>query len=126
MGAILVGAKWDPKIPSYPLLLKDKGYHIGFSHKVWSPGTPADAPYGGKENAFVKAGNEINRFSHVVTAAKDKEAAKEKIYKQVTDNFQQFLAAGKKGQPWCYWFGPTNDASHMGPGFRQGDLGHQS
>ena len=49
--AILSGAVWDPAIPSYPLLLREAGYHIGKSHKVWSPGTPADAPYGGRKHA---------------------------------------------------------------------------
>ena len=28
------------------LMLRDSGYHIGKSYKVWSPGTPVDAPYG--------------------------------------------------------------------------------
>jgi len=49
LGAILQGAIWDDSIPSYPLILKDNGYHIGHTYKVWSPGTPVDAPYGGKE-----------------------------------------------------------------------------
>src|SRR5262249_36293964 len=35
-GAILAGAIWDPKIPSFPLLLRDAGYHIGQTYKVWS------------------------------------------------------------------------------------------
>src|SRR6266545_2105274 len=39
-GAILQGAQWDANIPSFPLLLKDAGYHIGETFKVWSPGTP--------------------------------------------------------------------------------------
>ena len=36
-GAILQGAVWDSSIPSYPLLLRDAGYHIGKTYKVWSP-----------------------------------------------------------------------------------------
>jgi len=28
-GAILTGAVWDPALPSFPLLLRDGGYHIG-------------------------------------------------------------------------------------------------
>src|SRR5262245_17290276 len=48
-GAILNGAVWDSTIPTFPLLLKDAGYQIGKSYKVWSPGTPADAPIGGQE-----------------------------------------------------------------------------
>ncbi|MEA3209475.1 MAG: N-sulfoglucosamine sulfohydrolase [Chthoniobacter sp.] len=107
MGAILLGAKWDRSIPTYPLLLKDKGYHIGFSYKVWSPGTPADAPYGAPANRYVKAGNDINHFGKLVSAAADKEAKKREIFAQVAGNFQQFLEDRKPGQPWCYWFGPT-------------------
>ena len=45
-GAILRGAVWDGSQPSFPLLLKEAGYHIGETYKVWSPGTPNDAPFG--------------------------------------------------------------------------------
>src|SRR5690349_22043332 len=37
LGAILNGAVWDSSIPTFPLLLKDNGYAIGKSYKVWSP-----------------------------------------------------------------------------------------
>jgi N-sulfoglucosamine sulfohydrolase len=45
--AILQSAVWNENIPSYPLELEKSGYHIGYSYKVWTPGTPAHAPYGG-------------------------------------------------------------------------------
>ena len=45
-GAILHGAVWDETIPTFPLLLRDAGYQIGKTLKVWSPGEPADAPFG--------------------------------------------------------------------------------
>src|SRR4051812_48290991 len=63
-GAILNGAVWDPAIPSFPLLLRDAGYHIGKSYKVWSPGTPADAPFGGQKYAYEKAGRLPTHFSN--------------------------------------------------------------
>src|SRR3954470_22502094 len=53
-GAILQGAVWDSSIPSFPLLLKDSGYDIGKMAKVWSPGTPADAPIGKQQYAYQK------------------------------------------------------------------------
>lgn len=110
--AILSGAVWDPAIPSFPLLLRDAGYHIGKSHKVWSPGTPADAPYGGQKHAFQKAGGAINQFSQVVTRAVENgqavEEAKEKVLDGVRGNFRDFLAANPDGKPFCYWFGPTH------------------
>src|SRR5262249_13522973 len=66
-GAILQTARWDPAIPSFPLLLRDANYHIGKSYKVWSPGTPVDAPFGGQKHAYQKAGNLPNKFSTHVT-----------------------------------------------------------
>ncbi|GAB4160013.1 MAG: sulfatase [Planctomycetaceae bacterium] len=107
-GAILQGAIWDSKIPTYPLLLEQAGYHIGHTYKVWSPGTPADAPYGARRTANTKAGRRFNQFSQFVSRAKNVEKAKQQLYDEVAANFQQFLNAREKGQPFCYWFGPTN------------------
>jgi N-sulfoglucosamine sulfohydrolase len=110
LGAILVGAKWDPAIPSYPLLLRAAGYHIGKTYKVWAPGTPIDAPYGGNATGYEKAGNRFPRFSRNVTDMTAKgmsvEAAKQVLYNEVKANFDAFLADRKPGQPFCYWFGP--------------------
>lgn len=111
-GAILRGAVWDPAIPSYPLLLHDAGYHIGETYKVWSPGTPVDAPYGAPKFAYEKAGSRFNQFSENVTQALKQgrpiDAAKQVLYDEVKANFDAFLAARKPGQPFCWWFGPTN------------------
>jgi len=111
-GAILNGAVWDPAIPSYPLLLRDSGYHIGKSLKVWGPGTPADAPFGGQKYAFEKSGTRIKHFSEsatqLISGGMQREAAKDAIYQEVRGNFQQFIAAREPGKPFHYWFGPTN------------------
>jgi len=111
-GAILQGAVWDSSIPAYPLLLKEAGYHIGKTFKVWSPGTPADAPYGGQQHAYEKAGRRFNQFSQTATKlvadGMSVEAAKQVLYGETRGNFQSFLAARQPGQPFCYWFGPTN------------------
>ena len=110
-GAILQTAEWDAKIPSYPHLLRDAGYHIGETYKVWSPGTPNDAPFGAGQYAYEKAGNLPNDFSENMTKMMGEgqalESAREKIYGQVQANFDAFLTARKAGQPWHYWFGPT-------------------
>lgn len=112
MGAILQGAVWNDSIPSYPLLLRDAGYLIGKTYKVWSPGVPADAPYGGQRYAYEKAGSDF-RFkydAHVmdkVHRGKSLEEAKQIILHQIRGNFDDFLAARKPGQPFCYWFGPS-------------------
>lgn len=111
-GAILRGAVWDETIPSYPLLLRDAGYHIGKTYKVWGPGTPTDAPYGGQKYAYQQAGRRFNQFSQNVTLLVGQgqalAAAKQKLYAEVRENFKAFLAARPPGQPFCYWFGPTN------------------
>jgi N-sulfoglucosamine sulfohydrolase len=111
-GAILQGAVWDSNIPTWPLLLKDAGYHIGFSFKVWSPGTPRDAPFGGKANAYHTAGRRFNGFSQDATknvrSGKSLEDAKGALGAEVRKNFQGFLGKKKNDQPFAYWFGPTN------------------
>jgi arylsulfatase A-like enzyme len=110
-GAILRGAVWDEKIPAYPLLIRDSGYHIGKSYKVWGPGTPADAPFGGQQHAYQQAGGESNNFSENVTARVKKgmtvAAAREDMLREVRANFDAFLAARKPGSPWHYYFGTT-------------------
>ena len=110
-GAILVGAVWDPAIPTFPLLLRDAGYHIGQTYKVWSPGTPNDGPFGGRDHEYEKAGGEYNNFSEnatkMVRGGMTFEAAKAKMLDQVRGNFAAFMADRKAGQPFCYWFGPT-------------------
>jgi N-sulfoglucosamine sulfohydrolase len=111
-GAILQGAKWDDAIPAWPLLLRESGYHIGKTWKVWSPGTPADAPFGRQQHAYQKAGNRFNQFSENATRMVDNgrslDDAKRELLKDVRGNFQAFIAARNDTQPFCYWFGPTN------------------
>ena len=110
-GAILQGAHWDPKIPSYPLLLKENGYHIGETYKVWSPGTPRDAPYGSGQHGYEKSGGRYNQFSQNVTrmvqGGMSVVEAKQVLYDQVAGNFQAFLDSVPDEKPFCYWFGPT-------------------
>ncbi|MDP1560982.1 MAG: sulfatase-like hydrolase/transferase [Pirellulaceae bacterium] len=111
-GAILQGAVWDPTIPAFPLLLKDSGYHIGKTFKVWSPGVPVDAPFGGQAHSYEKAGRRFNQFSQQVTRmvadGQEVPAAKETLYDEVRGNFRQMIAECPEGQPFFYWFGPTN------------------
>ncbi len=110
-GANLQGAIWDSAIPSFPLLLRDGGYHIGKSYKVWSPGSPADAPFGGQQYAYEQAGRLPNNFSEEATrlieGGASLDEAREKILAQVRGNFDAFLADRQPGKPWLYWFGPT-------------------
>ncbi|WP_164100803.1 sulfatase family protein [Candidatus Laterigemmans baculatus] len=111
-GAILRGAVWDESIPSYPLLLRDAGYHIGKTYKVWGPGTPSDAPYGGQQYSYQDAGGRFNQFSQNVVKQTERgesiDEAKQALYDEIRTNFSNFLEAREAGKPFCYWFGPTN------------------
>lgn len=110
-GAILRGAVWDASLPSFPLLLQESGYHIGYTHKVWGPGTPSNAPFT-KEQNYGKRGGRFNQFSQNVTKMVGEgvalEEAKSVLLEETRGNFQDFLAAREEGEPFSYWFGPTN------------------
>jgi uncharacterized sulfatase len=111
LGAILQGARWDESIPSYPLMLEQAGYHIGFTYKVWSPGTAKDAPYGGERTKYQSAGGHFGGFSQNATKRAKEigvEAAKQELYEETRANFRSFLDAREDGKPFCYWWGPTN------------------
>jgi len=111
-GAILQGAVWDESIPTFPLLLRDGGYDIGKMAKVWSPGTPVDAPFGKQQYAYQKSGMAFNQFSTNATAAVAKgqavAQAKVDLLAQVEGNFASFLKARDANKPFFFWFGPTN------------------
>jgi len=111
-GAILQGAIWDKSIPTYPLLLRDAGYHIGKVFKVWSPGTPRDAPYGEQEYGYETPGLNFNSFSQtatkLVSEGKSVAEAKQLLLDKVGRDFDSFLKAQPEGKPFCFWFGPTN------------------
>ena len=85
------------------MLLREAGYHIGETYKVWSPGTPRDAPYGAGKHGFEKAGGKFNGFSQnvtrMMTSGKRVKDAKQVFYNEVTGNFGAFLTARGKGQP---------------------------
>jgi hypothetical protein len=55
-------------------LLEEGGYRIGHTYKVWSPGTPANAPHGGIARSFNKHGSRFNGFSQAAMNAPDHEA----------------------------------------------------
>ena len=128
-GAILVGAVWNEAIPSFPLLMRDAGYHIGKTHKVWSPGTPSDAPFGRQKYAYEKAGRRYNNYSEVVTAAVKKKANRSpkprpKFSAKSRATLTLSYKSAKPGKPFLYWFGPTNVPPHVDPRLGQSALGH--
>lgn len=110
-GSILQGAVYDATIPSFPVALRENGYHIGYAHKVWGPGTPSNSPYT-REESYSSAGGRFNQFSQYVTARVDEgielQSAKNELLDETRSNFRSFLAARETGEPFSFWFGPTN------------------
>ncbi|MEM0969518.1 MAG: sulfatase, partial [Verrucomicrobiota bacterium] len=110
-GSILLGATFPEDLPTFPDLLREAGYHIGYTYKVWGPGTPRNAPYT-EEEQYAPAGGRFNQFSQTSTKAirdgRSIEEAKAALLNEVRENFRAFLADQEPGQPFCYWFGPTN------------------
>ena len=112
-GAILRNAVWDDAIPSFPLLLEQAGYRIGKAYKVWSPGEPADAPFGCQRRAFEKAGLLPNDFSEHVTRMLREgttlDDARERVIGEIRENFTAFLgeAGVRDAEPWLFFCGPT-------------------
>ncbi len=111
-GGSSLGGLWDSTIPTFPLLLRDAGYHIGYTYKGWAPGRPVDAPLGGLAYAYNKSGFLPLKFgshaSDLIAKGWSFEQAKQRILKDVRGNFESFLAARKPNQPFLYWFGPSN------------------
>lgn len=106
------GAVWDDSIPSFPLMLRDAGYHIGQTYKVWSPGSVRDAPCGARKYEYESAGSRFNQLSQNATKMMDSGSslmdAKRALYDEVTENFDSFIEAQPGDTLFCYWFGPTN------------------
>lgn len=110
-GSILRGAVWDASLPSFPPLLEQAGYHLGYAHKVWGPGSPGNAPFE-RRHAVTTPGGRINQFSEHATRLVEKgsgvEEAKAEILAEARETFREFLARRPAAAPFFFWFGPTN------------------
>ncbi len=99
----------DPvtQLESYHTLLEKAGYHTGVTYKTHV----ASHLFVGRDHHYNKAGNQVNTYSRQVakgTTAVAREQIKQQLLEEVRDNFRSFLDAGKSGQPFCWYFSPTN------------------
>ncbi|MBN8459143.1 MAG: sulfatase [Verrucomicrobia bacterium] len=96
---------WKP-VRGFPLCLQDAGYRIGWSHKMHID----EDRMGGPQRNYKKAGGRINNFSEVMMAAPaaERPALKAAILDEVRRNLRDFLDDRREGQPFFYWFNPTN------------------
>lgn len=85
---------FPPEYKSYPEALGEKGYFVGMTMKGWAPGVANNAA--GKPRQM--AGKPFNARK-LVPPTKGISA------NDYAANFEDFLAAAPKGQPWCFWFG---------------------
>ena len=111
LGAILDGAYWDESIPTYPMILEENGYQIGYTYKVWSPGKAENAPYGGQRTRYEPCGNRWREFSQEVSKQVPElgvDGAKELLFDETRGNFVAFLENVPEDKPFCYWWGPVN------------------
>lgn len=113
---------WDYPQPSFAMLLRDAGNHVGYSSKDRSPVTPKDAPMGGTAFEYRSAGAESDQLSQYVYQQMEKGVAMlspmEVLFDKVRCNFDAFLADRKDNQPFLDWFGPRNPHRewNKGPG----------
>lgn len=110
-GGVLYGTL-PSDLPTFPLLLRDAGYHAGWTGKSWGPGDwraagRTEHPCGREYNA--------HKFAPALDAALDQ--------RDPATNFRDFLADRKSpDQPFCFWFGSSEPhrVYSKGSGLRAG------
>lgn len=99
----------DPvkQLESYHTLLEKAGYHTGVTYKTHvSMHLFVDS-----QHQYNKAGGRVNGFSQNVSKGqtpKDREAIKQELLDEVRGNMRNFIDASEDGQPFCWYFSPTN------------------
>ncbi|MCW2119027.1 sulfatase [Flavobacterium sp. 7A] len=95
------------KFKTYAEVLGENGFFVGFTGKGWGPGNPGEI--NGKERELV--GPEFNEFklNPPTTGISNID---------YTKNFDAFLEARPKGEPFCFWYGGKEP--HRGYEFRSG------
>jgi N-sulfoglucosamine sulfohydrolase len=81
------------KYKTFPVILQENGYHIGFTCKGWGPGE------------FIEAG-----WPHNPAGIEYSDRTLRPPYKGINQNnysanFDDFIAARQEGQPFFFWFG---------------------
>ena len=83
------------KFICFTTVLEEAGYHVGYTGKGWGPGDFRTS--GRKQNPAGKSWNK----------RKNKVPAKGINRCDYAANFQDFLAARKTDQPFCFWYGAS-------------------
>ncbi|MGB0767573.1 MAG: sulfatase family protein, partial [Phycisphaeraceae bacterium] len=94
-------------LESYHTLLQDAGYHTGVTYKTHV----SMHLFIGRKHQFNQAGRKVNNFSQYVMQAENEEqiaARKQELLDEVRGNMRHFLDTREDGQPFCWYFSPTN------------------
>ncbi len=86
--------KFPIKYKSFPEVLKDSGYHTGFTGKGWGPGV-AENEDGSPRKLTGKQYNKIKCVPPTPQISPIDYSA----------NFDQFMKERKNGEPFCFWYG---------------------
>ena len=105
---------FPPEFKTYPEALAENGYFVGMTAKGWSPGIANDA----QGNQRQLAGKPFNARTSEPPTTKITDA-------DYAANFEDFLDAAPKDQPWAFWYGSREP--HRAYQFRSGaELGGKS
>ncbi|MDR2705859.1 MAG: sulfatase [Planctomycetaceae bacterium] len=85
---------FPPKFVTYPESLSQHGYFVGVTQKGWAPGVALDKD--GKKRQMTGV-----PFDERTTNPPTKGISKNNY----AENFNDFLNAKPKDQPWCFWYG---------------------
>jgi arylsulfatase A-like enzyme len=100
-------AFFPPKLKSWPEVLMEQGWHVGFTGKGWAPGIANDA--NGKPRLIT--GRPFSQRKAVPATA----AMSNTDY---AANFADFLDAAPRDATWCFWYGAHEP--HRGYEFQSG------
>jgi arylsulfatase A-like enzyme len=81
--------RFPSKFRTFPEMLGDAGWSVGFTGKGWGPGDPGGRQLTGRPWQSRTAPAPTSGISRNDYAA----------------NFRDFLDASKPGSPWCFWYG---------------------
>lgn len=82
------------KFPSVMEILREQGYHVGFTTKGWAPGVAKDAD--GKLRELTGKRYNAKRQKPPTGAISSSDYA---------GNFEDFLADNAESKPWMFWYG---------------------
>ena len=100
-------AYFPAKFKSWPEVLLEKGWHMGFTGKGWGPGIANNAE--GQPRQITGRPFNQHKAQPPTSAIGNNDYAA---------NFVDFLDAAPAGAPWCFWYGSTEP--HRGYEFQSG------